>query len=107
MFGSRKLIARIKRLHEKALQVVYRDFNSSFEELLRSLSCTTLHQRNLQRLMTEIFKVKTGIAPELMQGVFEFTDVPYNLRNQSKCKRCTPYTERYGTETTYSIGLKL
>ena len=32
--------------------------------------------------MTEIFKVKTGIALELMKGVFEFTDVPYNLRNK-------------------------
>ena len=31
--------------------------------------------------MTDIFKVKTGIAPELMKGVFGFTDVPYNLRN--------------------------
>ena len=28
--------------------------------------------------MIEIFKVKTGIAPELMKGVFEFADVPYN-----------------------------
>ena len=32
--------------------------------------------------MTKILKVKTGIAPELMKGVFEFADVPYNLRNQ-------------------------
>ena len=37
--------------------------------------------------MTEIFKAKTGIAQELMKGVFEFTDVPYNLRNLSKCNR--------------------
>ena len=28
---------------------------------------------NLQKPMTEVFKVKTGIAPELMKGVFEFT----------------------------------
>ena len=34
--------------------------------------------------MSEILKVKTGITPELMEGVFEFADVPYNLRNQSK-----------------------
>ena len=32
--------------------------------------------------MTEILKVKTGIAPELMKSVSEFADVPYNLRNQ-------------------------
>ena len=43
--------------------------------------------------MTEIFKVKNGIAPELMKGVLEFAYVPYNLRNQSKCNRCIPCTE--------------
>ena len=46
--------------------------------------------------MTEIFKVKSGIVPELMTGVLEFADVPYNLRNQSKFSRSIPCTERYG-----------
>ena len=35
MFHSQKLNASINRLHERALRVVYRDFDSSFEELLR------------------------------------------------------------------------
>ena len=48
--------------------------------------------------MTEIFKVKTGIAPELMKGVFKFIDVPYNQRNQSEGNRSIPCTERYGIE---------
>ena len=57
--------------------------------------------------MTEIFKAKTGIAPELMKGVFELADVPDNLRNQSKCSRSIPCTEKYDIETTSSIGPKL
>ena len=107
MFHSPKLNNCINRLHERALRVVYRDFDSSFEELLRRHSYTTLYQRNLQKLMTEIFKVKTGIVPELMKGVFEFNDVPYNLKNQSKCNRSIPCTERYGIEMASSIGPKL
>ena len=86
---------------------VYRDFDSSFEELLRRDSSTTIHPRNLQKLVTEIFKVKIGIAPELMKGVFKFADVSYNLRNQSKCNRSIPCTKRYGIETASSIGPKL
>ena len=73
----------MKALRVVYIRVVYNDFDSSFEERLTRDSCTTLHQRNLEKLMTEIFKIKTGIATELMKGVFEFTDVPYNLRNQS------------------------
>ena len=40
--------------------------------------------------MTEIFKDKIGIAPELMKSVFDFADVTYNLRSQSKCSRSIP-----------------
>ena len=58
----------INRLHGRALRVIYRDFNSSFGELLRRDSSTTLHQRYLQNLMTEIFKIKIGIAPERLKG---------------------------------------
>ena len=107
MFHSRKLNAQIKRLQERSLGVIYKDFDSSFEELLRRDSSATLYQRNLQKLMTEIFKVKTRRAPELMKGVFEFADVPYNLRNQSKCNRSIPCTEKYGIKTASSIGRKL
>ena len=45
--------------------------------------------------MTEIFKVKTGINAEFLKDVFEFTSVTYNLRNQSKCNRSIPCTEKY------------
>ena len=107
MFHRRKLNACITRLPERALRVVYIDFDSSFEELLRRDSSATLHQQNLQKLMTEIFKVETRIAPKLMKVVFEFTDVPYNLRNQFKCNRSVPCIERYGVETASSIGPKL
>ena len=85
----RKLNART--LLESFLQVVYIDFDSFLEELLSIESSTILHQRNLQKLMTEIFKVKSGIAPELMKGTSEFANVPHNLRNQSKCNRSIPY----------------
>ena len=43
--------------------------------------------------MTEMFKVKAEIAPEFMKGIFEFDNVPYNLRNQSKCNRSIPSTK--------------
>ena len=69
----------INRFHERDLRVVYGDFNSQFEELLERDTSTMLHQQNLEELMTEMFKVKTGIAPELMKGVFEFADIPFNL----------------------------
>ena len=60
--------------------VVYIAILTYFDlKLLRRGSSTTLNQRNLQKLMTEIFKVKTGRGLELMKNVFKFADVPFNL----------------------------
>ena len=42
-----------------------------------------------------------------MKCVFEIADVPYNLRNQSKCSRSISCSERYGIAAASSIGLKL
>lgn len=52
--------------------------------------------------MTEINKVKTLIAPELMEDIFEF-----DLRSQFKYNCSIPQTERNGIETTSSTGPKL
>ena len=60
MFHSRKLNERINHIHERALRKVYKDFNSSFQELFVEDSSLNIHHRNLQKLATEIFKLKNG-----------------------------------------------
>ena len=56
MFHSRKLNTRINRIHEKALRIVYHNSASSFQELLKKDDSVTIHKRNLQVLVTEIFQ---------------------------------------------------
>ena len=60
MFHSRKLNSRVNKLDERALRIVYRDYASSFTELLEKHNSTTTHNRNIQLLATELFKVKNG-----------------------------------------------
>mgnify|MGYP001802811941 FL=1 len=55
MFHSKELNNRINRIHERSLRVVHRDYVSSFEDLLEKDNSLTIHQRNIQKLMTEIF----------------------------------------------------
>ena len=73
MFHSRKLNERINHIHERALRIVYKDFNSSFQELLIEDNSLNIHHRNLQKLMTEIFKVKNDLSPELMNDVLSLS----------------------------------
>ena len=58
-----------------------------------------MDQRNLQKLAIEIFKVKLGIAPDIMKNVFPMLQNPYDLRNETKFKSRNANTVRYGIET--------
>ena len=71
MFHSRTLNNKINKLHERALRIVYQNDELSFEELLLLANDVTLHQKNLQRLAIEMFKVKNKIAPTPFQNLFE------------------------------------
>ena len=101
MFQSRKLNERINHIHERALRIVYKDFNSSFQELLIKDNSLNIHHRNLQKLVTEVIKVKNGLSPELMNGVFEFIEKPYSLQTTSHFRSRKIRTTKYGMETPY------
>ena len=64
MFHSRKQNHYINCIHERALRVLYKDHSSSFDELLEKDNSCKIHDRNPQKLVTEIFKVKMNLAPE-------------------------------------------
>ena len=107
MFHSRMLNEGINDIHERAPRIVYKDFNSSFQELLIEDNSLNIHHRNLQKLVTEIFKVKNGLSPELMNDVFEFIEKPYSLRTTSHFRSRKIRTTKYGIETPSYLGPKL
>ena len=47
MFYSRKTNNRINKLHERALRLVYNDYESTFEDLLTKDGSFTLHHYNI------------------------------------------------------------
>ena len=85
MLQSRTLNNRINNIHERALRLTYKDNKSSFKQLLEKDHSVTVHQKNLQVLVTEIFKVKNNLAPDIMKDVFKLKEPPYNLRWKSNC----------------------
>ena len=107
MFHSRKLNERIDHIHERALRIVYEDFNLSFQELLIDDSSLNIHYRYLQKLVTEIFTVKNGSSPELMNDVFKFIEKAYSLRTNSHIRWRKIRTTKYGIETPSYLGPKL
>ena len=70
MCHSRALNNKINKLHERALRLVYTDKNLTFEQMLEKDGSVTIHQRNLQKLATEMYKVKNGLSPKIMADLF-------------------------------------
>ena len=61
-------------MHERVLRLVYQNKNLSFSEPLELDNAVTIHQRNLQVLATEIFKIKNNLSPKIMKQVFDFQE---------------------------------
>ena len=58
MFHSRKMNHRVNDINERTLRLVYKDYNSSFNDILVKDSSFRIHQSSLQKLTVEIFEVK-------------------------------------------------
>ena len=67
MFSSRRSNNLINKVDERSLRLITNDENSSFETFLQNINDITVHQRNLQILMTEVYKIVKGEAPAIMK----------------------------------------
>ena len=56
VFFSRSCNNKIKKLQEKALRLVYDDYESSFDVLLNKNKSFSIHHQNIQKLMIEVPK---------------------------------------------------
>ena len=66
---SRTKTRKINRLHERCLRITCNDKQLSFIKLLEKDHSVSIHQRNLQILAIEIFKVSNGLSPVLMNDI--------------------------------------
>ena len=106
MFCSRTMNARINRIHIRALRIVYNDFMNTFDELLTKDKSFTIHHRNIQTLVIEIYKVINNMSPEIMKEIFVLkSNCMYNT-GELFVTHNVP-TEHYGKATSSYLGPKI
>ena len=84
MFYSRKTNNRINNLHERALRLVYSDYESTFEDLLTKDGSFTVHHYNIQTLAIELYKVYNNISQTIFGELFTRNNNGYYLRSNSE-----------------------
>ena len=112
MCHSRSLNNKINWIQERALQIVYRDYKSSFKELLQKDKSVTIHQRNVHYLPIEIYEVRMGISPKIKNKIFRFSkNSVYSLRSGIQFEKPSINTvrnsEQFGSESTVYLGAKI
>ena len=95
MFCSRTINARINRIDERSLRIVYNNYVSTFNELLTADKSFTIHHRNVQTLAIEMYKVTNDISPVIMKDIFVLKqNCRYNIRGMFLTNNIR--TENYG-----------
>ena len=99
VFCSKAANNKINKTHKRALRVLYDEYESTFEQLLENSGTKTIHQRNLQFLMTEIYKTLNNLNPAYMAEFFIKKNLPYNLRKKDLCKLPAAKSLMFGTSS--------
>ena len=99
MFSTRKVNHKINRLHERGLRALLNDEASTFNDMLSKSNDTTVHIKNIQKLMIEFYKYLYGLSAPIMKEVFTKRILKYNLRNCRENLLPNPKTKKYGTDT--------
>ena len=108
MCHSRANNSKINRLHERCLRIIYSDKQSSFEALLEKDGSVSIHNRNIQILATEMFKIENDLSPEIMTELFEQrNEHHYNLRNNVHFITPQIRTVYRGSESISFLGPKI
>ena len=80
LFNGRGVNNKINHLHKRSVRIVHKDNNSSFKELLKNDNSFTVHQRNIQSLTIELFKVKENLSNTIMNDILQIRTLIHNLR---------------------------
>ena len=107
MCDSRENNRKINRLHERCLRSIHNGKQSSFNELLEKDGCVLIHERNLQVLVTEMYKASNGLSTPLMKDIFPINRNPYNLRQNSQFSRPPLHTVYHGTKSISNLQPKI
>ena len=89
----------MEQIQYKALKIVFNS-NESFEDLILHSNDVSIHQKQLHRLTTEIYKSCTNLSPEFIKTFFTVKEIPYNLRNGHILNLPSARTTCYGTNFT-------
>ena len=107
MFCGRQENNRINHLHERALRIVYNDYESTLENLFELDNSVSIHHRNIRLLSIKLYKVKHNLSNQVMSELFNLRNINYDFRSQTDFELRPIYTTAYGLRSLKSFAPKM
>ena len=90
----------INRTTKRAMRITYNsDSEETLEALLQRDGTLTIHKRNLQKLMVEVYKTLNHLNPPYMWDLFTKKVVEYDFRIKILCKLPPARSQRFRTNS--------
>ena len=99
-----KMNNKINHIHERALRLIYQDYITSFQDLLKKDKSLTFHHRNIHQVAIEMFKVKHGISPPFMKDIFTYVSNDNGTRSGDTFVRPNVNSVFKGDQSLRSFG---
>ena len=99
MFCGKDANHKINHTHKRTLRLLHNDYNSSFNTLLEKSDTVTIHVKNLQKLMLEMYRSMSNLNPSYIRHLHERKEIKYDLRAKHLCKLPITRTIKFGMES--------
>ena len=98
---------KLEKIQERALRILFTDYDSSYKELLGKAGTTTLLIQRLRLIALTVFKSLHGLNPPCLNDLFTPKSVPYEMRDSSLLEQSRCRTTQFGLRSISYIGAKL
>ena len=75
---------KVNHIYERALRLVYSDYSSKFDELIKKNVSVSIPKSNIPKLAIKIDKFFNGLSPSIAKNSFQVnTNDPYSLMSMT------------------------
>ena len=98
---------KIEKIQERALRLIYKDYDSSYVDLLSAADIPTMLTRRLRGFLLEVFKSTRSLNSECLNDMFRVKHVNYSFRNKRIIVQPKRRNTTYGLRSISYLGAKL
>ena len=98
---------KMEKIQERALKIVYDDYDSEYHDLIAKFGTDTMLQSRLKKIVLEVFKSLKEINPVYIRDILKPKDQPYFLRNPLLLVQSKMNTTNFGLRSYTYLSSKL